>query len=135
MWTDFWAFLILPPPHVEKHSFFGNPLPPYSVHMVYRWPLFCMYFQNGLYNALPSLANLILSVILGYLSDWVLSKKYFSKPTTAKIWQTIGQCFLNSAQKIFQNHWIVNCLIFGKSIQILHWKSQKMNFLIKKTTG
>ena len=61
-----------------------------------------MYFQNGLYNALPSLANLILSVILGYLSDWVLSKKYFSKPTTAKIWQTIGQCFLNSAQKLFQ---------------------------------
>ena len=47
-------------------------------------------FQNGIYNALPSLANLIFSVILGYMADKIILKKYLNKEMVTKIWQIIA---------------------------------------------
>ena len=49
-----------------------------------------MNFQNGIYNALPSLANLIFSVILGYMADKIILKKYLNKEMVTKIWQIIA---------------------------------------------
>ena len=51
---------------------------------------FFLNFQNGIYNALPSLANLIFSVILGYMADKIILKKYLNKEMVTKIWQIIA---------------------------------------------
>ena len=68
---DLDIFLNVPMEFLKKNFFFLN-------------------FQNGIYNALPSLANLIFSVILGYMADKIILKKYLNKEMVTKIWQIIA---------------------------------------------
>ena len=46
--------------------------------------------KNGLYNALPHLVSLLMSIVFGSLSDRLLSRGHLKVSTAAKMFECIG---------------------------------------------
>ena len=89
--------------------------------------------QNGLFNALPPLANLIFSIILGYIADWTLAKGYLSKPMISKVCKEFYKLFpfslfWHSLRKNFRTFLLLNFLC-----EISIWKLTEL--ITKKGTG
>ena len=49
-----------------------------------------LFFQNGLLNALPHLGALLMSFVLGSLSDWILAKGLLKEIATFKTFEILG---------------------------------------------
>jgi ACS family sodium-dependent inorganic phosphate cotransporter len=47
--------------------------------------------QNGLYSSLPYLAMWLVSIGLGFVSDWMISNKYINITNSRKLWTTVGE--------------------------------------------
>lgn len=53
--------------------------------------------QNGLYSSLPYAAMWIVSIALGFLSDWMITNKIVNITNARKLFTTIGELdFLTS---------------------------------------
>lgn len=50
--------------------------------------------ENGFYSALPYAAMWIVSVALGFVSDWMIVRKIVSITNARKLFTTIGELFL-----------------------------------------
>ena len=72
--------------HEHFLTFYFLDLPKYMSDVL-RFPI----KQNGLYSSLPYLAMWIVSIALGFVSDWMISKKHINITNSRKLWTTIGE--------------------------------------------
>lgn len=49
--------------------------------------------QNGLYSSLPYLVMWIVSFTTGFLSDWLIVKKYLNLTNARKVFTAVGKIF------------------------------------------
>lgn len=59
--------------------------------------------ENGLYSALPYLLMWIVSITTGFLSDWLIVKKYLNLTNARKVFTAVGKLFTASIYLISVN--------------------------------
>jgi hypothetical protein len=47
--------------------------------------------ENGLYSSLPYAAMWIVSIGLGFVSDWMIANKHINITNSRKLWTTVGK--------------------------------------------
>lgn len=60
--------------------------------------------ENGLYSSLPYASMWIVSISLGFLSDWMIVKKIINITNSRKLFTTIGKLTLRFFVKYFSHN-------------------------------
>lgn len=60
--------------------------------------------QNGFYSALPYLVMWIVSITTGFLSDWLIVKKYLNLTNARKVFTAVGNYNANNFPKLLHSN-------------------------------